>query len=98
MVYAGVHIAKTNHVIGAADDAGSQISRPLPDSSRPYMVGICGRKPRRCVRGHKGERALLEGLLLQARVGNLQALCHQPPCRCMPCADSMAQAGSRQKG
>lgn len=56
MVHADMHIAKTNHVIGAADDVGSQIGRPLPDSSGPYMVGVCGRKPRRCVRGHKGER------------------------------------------
>lgn len=30
MVYAGVDIAKTNHVIGAVDDAGEQVGRPMP--------------------------------------------------------------------
>ena len=98
MVYAGVHIAKTNHMIGTADDVGSQIGRPLPDSSGPYMVGVCSRKPRLCVRGHKGERALLESLLLQARVGNLQALCHQPPWQVHAMCRFDGAGGSRQKG
>lgn len=30
MVYAGVDIAKTDHVIGAVDDAGEQVGRPMP--------------------------------------------------------------------
>lgn len=30
MIYAGVDIAKTDHVIGAVDEAGAEIARPMP--------------------------------------------------------------------
>ena len=29
MIYAGVDIAKTNHVIGAVDETGSEVVRPM---------------------------------------------------------------------
>ena len=30
MIYAGVDIAKTDHVIGAVDERGAEVCRPLP--------------------------------------------------------------------
>lgn len=30
MIYAGVDIAKTDHVIGAIDDSGEEVARPMP--------------------------------------------------------------------
>ena len=30
MIYAGVDIAKTDHVIGAVDERGAEMCRPMP--------------------------------------------------------------------
>lgn len=46
MIYAGVDIAKTDHVIGAVDERGAEACRPLLDGALlvPRRPGLLGRR------------------------------------------------------
>ena len=63
MIYAGVDIAKTDHVIGAVDERGAEVCRPLPfknteaglERAVAWLEGLARVAVRRR-RGHGGHR------------------------------------------